>query len=77
MGSVIPPAPSPIFRLDTDTETALLDQLDLDNDYLRYAEEDLPGAVYRYDDDPFAPTAQLVAESALIIERIGNMGVSD
>ena len=77
VGNIIPPAPSPIFTLDTDTKAALLDQLDLDNDYLRYAEEDLLGAVYHYDDDPFAPTAQLVAESALIIEQIGNMGVSD
>jgi hypothetical protein len=75
MGSVIPPAPSPIFQHDTATE--LLNELDLDHDYLRYTEEDLSGAIYHYDNDPHAPTAKLVADFSALAQRLGNMGVSD
>jgi hypothetical protein len=75
MGSIIPPAPSPVFHLDTTTE--LLNKLDLDHNYLRYAEEDLPEAIYHYNDDPHAPTAQLVADFPALAQCLGNMGVSD
>jgi hypothetical protein len=50
-----------------------------DYDWLRYAEDDLPGAIYHYDDDPFAPTAARVAENTLVSSlnrRVRDMGIS-
>jgi hypothetical protein len=50
-----------------------------DNNWLWYVKEDLPGAVYHYDNDPFAPTAANVAENSLensLNRRVRDMEIS-
>jgi hypothetical protein len=76
-----PPLTPPIFdygRNTIDDREAFLPDLDLDfedNSWLQYVEDDLPGAVYHYDDDPLAPTAAAVALNQ-INRRVRDMGIS-
>jgi hypothetical protein len=88
-----PPKSPPIFEFEHGTscnQSPFLPNLDLDleeedptkyplEEYLNFSEDDLPGAVYYYDNDPLAPTAAAVAEEPLeysLSHRVRDMGIS-